>query len=57
MDSGLEGCQGARDCLGAEGVLRVSLGCCVSFFNICNWNQIYSHYVQSSFLEILWLNN
>ncbi|KAH7511888.1 hypothetical protein FEM48_Zijuj12G0030800 [Ziziphus jujuba var. spinosa] len=36
----LEGCQGAKDCLGAEGVLRVSLGCCVSFFNACNWNQI-----------------
>ncbi|KAL5221787.1 hypothetical protein ABZP36_026500 [Zizania latifolia] len=26
----LRGCQGARDCLGAEGVLRISLGCFVS---------------------------
>lgn len=31
MGIGLKGCHGARDCLGAEGVLRVSLGCFVSF--------------------------
>jgi hypothetical protein len=29
--SGLKGCEGLKDCLGAEGVLRVSLGCFVSF--------------------------
>jgi len=28
--AGLKVCQGARYCLGAEGVLRVSLGCFVS---------------------------
>ncbi|XP_047057759.1 probable serine incorporator isoform X1 [Lolium rigidum] len=28
----LKGCQGARDCLGAEGVLRISLGCFLFFF-------------------------
>lgn len=28
----LKVCQGARDCLGAEGVLRVSLGCFLFFF-------------------------
>ncbi|OIV93477.1 hypothetical protein TanjilG_18693 [Lupinus angustifolius] len=27
----LKGCNGGKDCLGAEGVLRVSLGCFVSF--------------------------
>ena len=27
---GLKGCDGGRDCLGAEGVLRVSFGCFVS---------------------------
>ncbi|XP_015898350.2 uncharacterized protein LOC107431853 [Ziziphus jujuba] len=30
----LEGCQGAKDCLGAEGVLRVSLGCCTFYFTM-----------------------
>ncbi|XP_058111447.1 uncharacterized protein LOC131254744 [Magnolia sinica] len=28
----LQGCQGGRDCLGTEGVLRVSLGCFVYYF-------------------------
>lgn len=30
MDSGLKGCKGEKDCLGGQGVLRVSLGCFVS---------------------------
>lgn len=33
--TGLKGCNGGKDCLGAEGVLRVSLGCFVSFSIIC----------------------
>ncbi|CAA6666278.1 unnamed protein product [Spirodela intermedia] len=33
--SGLKGCDGARECLGAEGVLRISLGCFVFFFVMC----------------------
>uniref|UniRef100_A0A1D1Z171 Serine incorporator 3 n=2 Tax=Anthurium amnicola TaxID=1678845 RepID=A0A1D1Z171_9ARAE len=28
----LKGCDGARECLGAEGVLRISLGCFIFFF-------------------------
>ena len=28
----LQGCKGVRDCLGAEGVLRVSLGCFTFYF-------------------------
>ncbi|RXI05901.1 hypothetical protein DVH24_017943 [Malus domestica] len=32
----LKGCHGVKDCLGAEGVLRVSLGCFVSFFLFCS---------------------
>lgn len=28
----LKGCQGGRDCLGTEGVLRVSLGCFIFYF-------------------------
>jgi hypothetical protein len=32
MHAGLKVCQGARYCLGAEGVLRVSLGCFLFFF-------------------------
>lgn len=34
LDEELKGCYGTRDCLGAEGVLRVSLGCFVSFIKI-----------------------
>ncbi|KAF5482058.1 hypothetical protein F2P56_002656 [Juglans regia] len=30
----LEGCKGAKDCLGAEGVLRVSLGCFAFFITM-----------------------
>lgn len=30
--TGLKECEGGVDCLGTEGVLRVSLGCFVSFF-------------------------
>ncbi|XP_022157562.1 probable serine incorporator isoform X2 [Momordica charantia] len=30
----LKGCRGARDCLGAEGVLRVSLGCFTFYFTM-----------------------
>ncbi|XP_002965853.2 probable serine incorporator [Selaginella moellendorffii] len=30
----LKGCQGGHDCLGSEGVLRVSLGCFVFFFTM-----------------------
>ncbi|KAL0552819.1 hypothetical protein IC582_011946 [Cucumis melo] len=30
----LKGCHGARDCLGAEGVLRVSLGCFIFYFTM-----------------------
>lgn len=29
---GLKSCQGGKDCLGTEGVLRVSMGCFVSFY-------------------------
>ncbi|KAL9261697.1 putative serine incorporator [Drosera capensis] len=32
MDSGFEGCKGGGECLGAEGVLRVSFGCFIFFF-------------------------
>lgn len=29
--TGLKECDGGGDCLGAEGVLRISMGCFVSF--------------------------
>ncbi|KAI7728304.1 hypothetical protein M8C21_019823 [Ambrosia artemisiifolia] len=32
----LKSCQGGKDCLGTEGVLRVSMGCFVSFCLIHN---------------------
>ncbi|XP_030954412.1 serine incorporator 3-like isoform X3 [Quercus lobata] len=31
----LKGCEGEKDCLGAEGVLRVSLGCFTFFITMC----------------------
>eukprot|EP00249_Psilotum_nudum_P007957 c20942_g1_i4 orf=486-1598(+) len=36
LDS-LKGCEGGHDCLGSEGVLRLSLGCFVSFSMIQGW--------------------
>ncbi|GMH04630.1 hypothetical protein Nepgr_006470 [Nepenthes gracilis] len=32
VNTGFKGCQGGLDCLGTEGVLRVSLGCFIFFF-------------------------
>ena len=32
--SDLKGCQGGHDCLGSEGVLRLSMGCFVSFLHL-----------------------
>ena len=32
--TGLKGCKVGKDCLGADGVLRVSMGCFVSFVKI-----------------------
>lgn len=44
MNAGLKGCKGENDCLGGEGVLRVSLGCFVS----C----LYEYWHQHSFEQM-----
>lgn len=40
--TGLKACKVGKDCLGAHGVLRVSMGCFVSFFKfqVCAYNLV-----------------
>lgn len=35
VQADLKGCEGGHDCLGSEGVLRISLGCFVSIPLLC----------------------